>query len=423
MYSRTVLGNGVRILCEEIKSVQSVAIGIWVAAGSRYEEEAEQGISHFLEHMFFKGTQKRSALDIAQSLESVGGQLNAFTTKEYTCYYARVLKEHYPLAVDVLFDMLLNSKFDPEDISKEQKVILEEINMYEDSPDETVHDLFAQAIWDGHSLGRPVLGSKKSVSDITREDLLGYIERRYQPSRLIISVAGHTTPEETLSLLKPRLETLASRPYDSHSGPPQCHSQVKIIEKPTEQVQICLGVPAFSLNDERIYALQILNNVLGGGISSRLFQTIRENRGLAYTVYSYHSGYHDSGLLAIYAGTGPQSTKDVINMALGEVADIKAHGISDSELKRAQDQIRGSLILGQESVTSHMSRLGRTEVTHERVVTVEEVIERISSVRLEDVADVAKEVFAPDRLSLACIGPIKQGEIEQIEALVKGASI
>lgn len=423
MHNRVVLDNGVRILCEEIKSVQSVAIGIWVAAGSRYEKEEEQGISHFLEHMFFKGTHKRSAFDIAQSLESVGGQLNAFTTKEYTCYYARVLKEHYPLAVDVLFDMLLNSKFDPEDISKEQKVILEEINMYEDSPDETVHDLFAQAIWDGHPLGRPVLGSKDSVSHISREDLLAYIERCYQPSRLIISVAGDTTPEETLSLLVPRVEALAPRLHDSHSERPQSQGQVKIVKKPTEQVQICLGVPAFSLNDERIYALQVLNNVLGGGISSRLFQAIRENRGLAYTVYSYHSGYSDSGLLAVYAGTSPQSAVDVITMALDQIKDIKVDSISDSELKRAKDQIRGSLILGQESVTNHMSRLGRTELTHGRVITVEEVIDRIHSVSLEDVAQVAQEVFVPDLLSLACIGPIKDEDAGQMQALVKDAPI
>lgn len=409
MYRREVLPNGVRVVTEEIPYVHSAAIGIWVRAGSRYEEAIKSGISHFIEHLLFKGTPKRTARDIAEQLESVGGVLNAFTTKEYTCFYAKVLSEHLELAIDVLGDMYFNSLFDPEEIEKEKNVITEEIRLYEDSPDELVHDLLARTIWNGHPLGRAILGTAESVAGLSRADLLDYRRRYYQGENVVIAAAGNIRHAEVLD----KLQVFASdelRPGPAETlAPPNPHADVMITTKDTEQVQLCLGMPGLAQEDERIYALQALNNVLGGGLSSRLFQEVRENRGLAYSVYSYHSAYLDSGLFTVYAGTKPANFRVVLQVLLDELEKIKVAGITEEELQRSKEQTRGNLLLGLENVSNRMSRLGKTELAFDRVVTVDEVLEKVAKVTVSEVRDVATRMFDREKLALTAIGPLDQG--------------
>ncbi|HBT47807.1 MAG TPA: peptidase M16 [Peptococcaceae bacterium] len=412
MYSKTILPNGIRIVTEEIPYVHSVALGIWVGAGSRHESDDNHGVSHFLEHLLFKGTYRRNAREIAEALESVGGVLNAFTTKEYTCFYTRVLAEHLDLAIDVLSDMFFNSRFDPEDIVKEKKVILEEIKMYEDSPDEIVHDLFAQTVWPGHPLGRAILGTYSSIQDLQRGGIYKYYQDHYRGGRIVLAAAGNFRTRELEDKLA---EAFGGRPLaggEVSCCPPEERAAVSVNVKETEQVQICIGVPGLAQDHPDIYVLQALNNILGGGVSSRLFQLVREDRALAYSVYSYHAGYSDSGLFTVYAGTSPAGAPEVIRLILEQMAFIKQKGVTEAELKRTKDQIRGNLLLGQENVSQRMSRLGRTELCLGRVVTVEETIERLNEVTVEDVQRVARQLFAPRRLSLTTLGPAPDVELD-----------
>ncbi|MBC7325361.1 MAG: insulinase family protein, partial [Moorella sp. (in: Bacteria)] len=319
--------------------------------------------SHFLEHLLFKGTTRRTARQIAEELEAVGGVINAFTTKEYTCYYSRVLAEHMDLAIDVLSDMFFNSLLDDQDIEKEKKVILEEIKMYEDSPDELVHDLFARTIWPGHPLGRAILGTSESVAGLNRDLIYRYYQEQYNSANIVLAAAGKFHTAELLAKLQAAFGLKTCPGKGKEYSPPQVRAGVSINVKDTEQVQICLGVPGLPQDDAGIYALQALNNILGGGLSSRLFQLIREEQALAYSVYSYHAGFVDSGLFTIYAGTSPDNYRQVVELMLEELAAVKNRGITSQELKRTKDQIRGNLLLGQENVNHRMSRLGKTELT------------------------------------------------------------
>ncbi|MBE3581601.1 MAG: insulinase family protein [Thermoanaerobacteraceae bacterium] len=412
MYCKTILPNGIRVVTEEMPYVHSVALGIWVGAGSRHETDENHGVSHFLEHLLFKGTHRRNAREIAEALESVGGVLNAFTTKEYTCFYTRVLAEYLDLAIDVLSDMFFNSRFDPEDIAKEKKVILEEIKMYEDSPDEIVHDLFAQTVWPGHPLGRAILGTYSSIQELQREGICGYYREHYQGGRIVLAAAGNFKTRD----LEDRLaEAFGRRPLGEGGVPcraPEERAAVSVNVKETGQIQICLGVPGLAQDHPDIYVLQALNNILGGGVSSRLFQLVREDRALAYSVYSYHAGYSDSGLFTVYAGTSPEGALEVIRLILEQMALIKQKGVTEAELKRTKDQIRGNLLLGQENVSQCMSRLGRTELCLGRVITVEETIERLSEVTVDDVQRVARQLFSPQRLSLTTLGPALDDDLD-----------
>lgn len=405
MYQKTVLNNGVRILTEEIAHVRSVAIGLWVGAGSRDEQEGYEGISHFIEHMSFKGTQKRTAKDLAESLESVGGQLNAFTTKEYTCYYAKVLDEDMDLAIDVLSDMFFHSLFDEKEIEKEKKVVIEEIKMYEDAPDELIHDLFSEYVWNDHPLGKPILGTEESIVNLTREKIITYISRHYSPDNLVIAVAGKIRHEDVVQKLQPLFQEFRRGGRRVLEGTPTALAQTKALNKDTEQMHLILGVPGLSQDDPDIYALNVVNNILGGGLSSRLFQEIREQRGLAYSVYSYHSTYVDTGLLAIYAGTSPANTEEVVECTLRQVLLLMENGITQQELDRMKAQIKGGLYLGLESVSSRMSRLGKTELTYNRVITPEEMVEKIQKVTLEDTSKVMKRLWQRDKISLVMLGP------------------
>lgn len=421
MYQKTVLPNGVRVITEQIEHVRSVAIGLWVGAGSRDERSGYEGISHFIEHMFFKGTKKRTARQLAESLEAVGGQLNAFTTKEYTCFYAKVLDEDLELAIDVLSDMFFSSLFDVKEIDKEKKVVIEEIKMYEDSPDELIHDLFSEYVWNDHPLGKPILGTVASINALTREKILDYLGHHYAPENLVVAVAGKIDDEN--ALLRRLSDLFGSFKRGGPrllEGTPQGMAVQRFVGKDTEQMHLIIGVPGLGQDDEDIYPMHVINNVLGGGLSSRLFQEIREQRGLAYSVYSYHSTYVDTGLFAIYAGTSPSNTREVVECILEEVQAMKKTGITAEELNRTKAQIKGSLYLGLESVNSRMSRLGKTELTYNRVLAPEEVVEKLERVTLEDVFRVMNRLWERGKISLAAIGP-EGHEVDLAEILDKQA--
>ncbi|SDG71533.1 Predicted Zn-dependent peptidase [Desulfosporosinus hippei DSM 8344] len=405
LYKKTLLPNGVRIITEEIDHVRSAAIGMWVGAGSRDEREGFEGISHFIEHMFFKGTEHRTARALAESLEAVGGQLNAFTTKEYTCYYAKILDEDLDLAIDVLSDMFFSSLFDEKEIEKEKNVVIEEIKMYEDSPDELIHDVFSEQVWNDHPLGKPILGTEESIRALSREKIMQFLTEHYAPDNLVISVAGKIKHEDVVGKLSPQFgnfnrggrRVLEETPIGRTIGFYQ--------KKETEQMHIIMGVPGLGQDDEDIYAMHIFNNILGGGLSSRLFQEIREQRGLAYSVYSYHSTYVDTGLFAVYAGTSPKNTQEVIACILEELMEMKEKGISAEELARTKAQIKGGLYLGLEAVSSRMSRLGKTELTYNRVLSPEEVVEKLEKVTLEDVLRVIGRLWKKENISIMTMGP------------------
>ena len=405
MSRKYILENHIRVVTEEVPWAHSAALGVWVGAGSRYEEEVNQGVSHFLEHLLFKGTKRRTARQIAEEIEAVGGVLNAYTTKEYTCFHCRVLAEYLDLAVDVLADMLFNSLLLPEEVEKEKNVVLEEIKMYEDTPDELVHDLFAGTVWEDHPLGWAILGTCETVRALNREEIYRYYQEQYHCQNIVIAVTGRFQEEK----LKDKLE----KTFGQKKGwgqprkvlPPQSQAKVNVHLKETEQVQICLGVPGLAQGDEKIYALQVLNNVLGGGISSRLFQLIREEKGLVYSVYSYHTSYSDSGLFTIYAGTSPQHCQEVVELILEEIASLKEKDITPEELKRTKDQIRGQLLMSQENLNSRLGRMGRQELTLGRVISTEEMIQKLEEVDQDKVGELARELFQPERFSLTTLGP------------------
>jgi len=405
LYKKTLLPNGVRIITEEIDHVRSAALGIWVGAGSRDEREGFEGISHFIEHMFFKGTEHRSARALAESLEAVGGQLNAFTTKEYTCYYAKVLDEDLDLAIDVLSDMFFSSLFDEKEIEKEKNVVIEEIKMYEDSPDELIHDVFSECVWNDHPLGKPILGTEESIRSLSRERIMQFLTEHYAPDNVVISVAGKIKHEDVVAKLSPHFGTFNRGGRRVLEETPKGLTIEHYQKKDTEQMHILLGVPGLGQDDEDIYAMHIFNNILGGGLSSRLFQEIREQRGLAYSVYSYHSTYVDTGLFAVYAGTSPKNTQEVIACILEELMEMKTKGISVEELVRTKAQIKGGLYLGLEAVSSRMSRLGKTELTYNRVLSPEEVVEKLEKVTQEDVLRVIGRLWQKDNISIMTLGP------------------
>ncbi len=405
MIRKTIFKNGVSLLTEDVPHVRSVAVGIWVNVGSRYEDTSVSGISHFIEHLMFKGTENRTAKQIAEALDAVGGQLNAFTTKEYTCYYAKVLDEHFDLALDVLTDMLFHSRFAAQDIDREKNVIIEEIKMYEDAPDELVHDIFASTLWQGHALGRPIIGKAEVIGKMTRDEIMSYYAKHYIPSNMVVSVAGnvdHQAVEDKIKLVFDNVRgTANSRPLLA----PAPKREVTCKSKDTEQVHICAGAPGLPLDHEKIYVFQLVNTILGGGLSSRLFQEIREQRGLVYSVYSYHSSYHDAGLFCIYAGLSKQNVEPAMELIFKEVRDIQKNGVTGQELRRAKDQLKGNLLLSLESVNTRMSRLGKSQLYLGKVIPPEEIVARVERVTDEDIILLANEMLRPELFSLASVGP------------------
>lgn len=408
---KTTLDNGVRVVTERIDYVQSVSLGIWVATGARYEEANRRGISHFLEHMLFKGTERRpTAKHIADEMDAVGGYLNAFTDKEYTCYYARTLSEHLPLALDILADMYRHSRFDGEETEREKKVVLEEIKRRDDDPDDLVHDLFAQTLWQNHPLGLPVIGTAEVVAALTPDDLRDYMQLRYGPDAVIVAAAGNLEHERVVELAQQSLGEMrgVSRPPE-HTFP-QMTRDTYVHPKPTEQVNFCIGTQGYSQFDEDKYTLAIIDTVLGGSMGSRLFQEIREKRGLAYAVGSYAATYREGGMFVAYGGTSPDTYDLCVDLVRQEFAGIREKGISDAELSRAKNQFRGSLVMAQESMSSRMNRLGKSEVYFNRVIPMEEILAAIDAVSHDDILRVAAKVFPEDDsgLTIAAVGPFKK---------------
>ncbi|HEY8416693.1 MAG TPA: pitrilysin family protein [Limnochordales bacterium] len=406
MPKKAVLPSGLRVITERVPGVRSVAVGIWVPAGSRDEAPEQSGIAHFVEHMLFKGTRRRSARDIAEAIDATGGQLNAFTTKETTCYYARVLDEHLPLALDILADMLLESTFRPEDLVRERDVIVEEIRLVEDTPEDLVHDLFEKALFGAHPLARPVLGSEETVSGCTRQDLLQFVETHYTPGDLVIAAAGSVDHDALVAMVG----KLFDGPARSNGAPgpvPFSYQPAYVMaERDSEQVHLCVGVPALPRNHPQRFALHLLDTLLGGGMSSRLFQELRENRGLVYSTYSYHSGYRDTGVLGVYAGTSPDKAAEVLDLIRCELAAVHRGGISAEELDRAKQQTKGALVLSLENTTARMNRLGRSELDGQPYLSPRQLMRRIDAVSLEDVRRLAEELLAPERLTIVGLGAI-----------------
>lgn len=399
---RYTLSNGIRVVIEPIPTVRSISFGIWVKAGSRTEQQELNGISHFVEHMMFKGTDKYSAKDIAELFDGIGGNVNAFTAKEYTCYYFKVLDTHLPLAVDVLSEMILHARLDEEDLEKEKKVIFEEIAMYEDTPDDLVHDLIAQAAYGDHSLAYPILGTEEKLERMTREHLQEYIEQHYHVDNIVISAAGHVD-HTIVELLEAHFGKFTRQGSQKESPQPVFRGDTIFHPKQTEQHHICLALPGCSLHDERQMPMLILNNVIGGSMSSRLFQEIRENRGLAYSVYSYHTAHADSGMFTIYAGTAPEQTQQVLELTINIMQDIKQNGITDSELHKSKEQIKGNLIIGLESTSSRMNRQGKNELMMRRHETIDEMIAKIDRVTHEMIEETIAMMFAHP-FALAMVG-------------------
>jgi len=402
---REVLPNGLIVLTEEMAHIRSISIGIWMKTGSRDEAPEINGISHFTEHMVFKGTKNRTARDIARQVDSIGGNMDAFTGKETICFNIKVLDEHVPVAIDILSDLVLNPTFDPKDITREKGVILEEIKMDEDNPDYLVHEIFTQNFWKDHPLGKPILGTKDTVRSFEQQKLFDFYHQRFAPNNMIISAAGNLNHQRFVGLIKDRFAGLSRVPNGFHLPAPTITSRVITRNKKSlEQVQLCLGVPSHPISDEKRYVSYVLNTVLGGGMSSRLFQKIREEQGLVYSIYSDLNPYRDTGCMAIYAGTSLESTPKVVDSVLAEFRELKAGPIPEDELRRAKDQLKGGLMLGLESSTSRMSNLARQEMYFQRFYSLDETINQIESVTAEEVCQMANSLFQSDKVAVTVLG-------------------
>jgi len=408
---KTVLESGVQVITEEIPHVHSVSVGIWVNSGSRDERGGENGISHFIEHMLFKGTRRRSAGQIAKEIDAVGGVLNAFTSKEFSSFYAKVLANHLPVALDLLFDLFLNSLFSPEEMDKERQVIVQEINMVEDTPDEYIHDLFSQSFWPGHPLGFPILGRAETISRMRQKELMKFFRQHYLGVRPVIVGAGNLKHEDLLQPVRAALGKIRPLAKKRQDGPPRPHPRLLVKHKKLEQVHLLLGSPGLSIAHPRRYAFYLLNTLLGGGMSSRLFQEIREKRGLAYSVYSFLSSFVDNGMLGVYAGIGENSLARVVQLILREMKKLAGDSLRPKELRSAKEQLKGNLLLSMESTDSRMTRLAKNEIYFNRFVGMEEVIEGIEKVSVEEVSTLAREIFRPDALSLTVLGPVTEKAI------------
>ncbi len=407
MLQREVLPNGVRIVTENITYVQSVALGLWVGVGARDESDKLRGISHVIEHMLFKGTPTRTAQQIADQIDWVGGDINAFTSKENTCYYVRILSEHVPLAIDVLADMFLNSNIDAEELAREQNVILEEIKRRDDEPDDLVHDVFAQTLWPGHVLGKSIIGTPETVSSLQSGDLKGYMAGHYTPDTIVVAAAGNLNHEEIVAMVRERLGHLSGSKaaWREPDTRPQFTPETIYVEKPIEQVNLVIGAPGYSQLSDDKYKLSILDNVLGGSMSSRLFQEIREKRGLAYSVGSYSQSYREGGYFGVYSGTSPKTAEQVIELVRAEFKNVRQNNITEKELERAKNQFRGSIVMSQEGMNSRMMRIGRNELTYDRVIPIDEIMGKIIAVTLDDIAEVTEYVFGADAYAMATVGP------------------
>lgn len=406
MYERTVLDNGIRVVTERIPHLHSVSVGIWVNAGSRDEQKSQRGLTHFIEHMLFKGTRRRSSLDIAKELDAVGGMSNAFTSKENTCFHAKVLDSHLALVVDILSDIFLYSVFDVRDVERERQVILQEITMVEDTPDEYVHVLLNKVFWDGNSLGWSILGDAETVTTFTRELALEYMHSVYHPERIVLAAAGSVDHERFLELVQPAFGNLNRQPDALKRIPPQTNSRLALYPRDLEQVHFCLGTLGTSMVDEERYCCSILNVILGGNMSSRLFQEVRERRGLAYAIYSFLNPHGDAGMLGIYGAILPQTTMETLELVRKELVRLKREPISEVELREAKEHIKGGIYLSAEISDNRMSRLAKNEINFGRFVPYEEIEAGLERVTVDHVQKLAQRIFRPEYMSLVLLGSV-----------------
>src|SRR6202161_4173906 len=405
---KEVLPNGLVVITESMEHVHSVSVGIWLRSGSRREPPELNGISHFIEHMVFKGTQRRTAEDIAREIDRLGGMLDAFTSKEMVCFNTRVLDEHLAKAFDILAGLVLEPKFAVDDIVREQSVVLEEIRMTQDNPEDLVHELFTQNFWHPHALGRPILGTPETVSAFTRDTLQTWFQQSYAPNRLVITAAGHLAHAELVDLVSSRFSKLP-RIEDGFTDPtpvPSPHITLRS-KSELEQVHVCLGVPALPLTDRRRFIVSVMNNLFGGGMSSRLFQNIRERQGLAYSIFREMNSYRDAGMLSVYSATTLKNSAQLVRSVMSEIRSMKDALVTDEELRRAKDHLKGAMLLSLESTGARMSHLARQHLYFDRFFTPDEMIANLEAVTREEVREVANEFFQPGQIAAAVLGPVK----------------
>ena len=415
MVKKTVIENGIRVISEHIPHAHSVTIGIWVASGSRDERAEFNGVAHFIEHLLFKGTERRSAFQIAQEIDALGGILNAFTGREYVCYYAKVLHRFLPKVVDLLADIFLNSLFEPEEIEKERKVILQEIGLLEDSPDDFIHDLFARKFWQGHPLGRPIIGTEQSVGVLTRDIVVDYRDNVYRAENIIIAAAGKVDHDELLSLLNGLFERVPAGRRTNPVCPPPPTKKVEVVAKDLEQVHLCLGTLSIPQDHQRRYEAFLLNTVLGGSMSSRLFQEVREKLGLAYSIYSYMTSHSDAGSIAVYAGTSRERFNEVIEIILREFRRLKTDLFSREELENAKEQLKGNILLSLESSDNRMTKLAKNEIYFGRYQPLMEIVKGIDQVTPGSILELSAELIDDNYLTLVLMGEMAGAGITPAE--------
>ena len=413
MYNKTVLDNGVRLITERLEHLRSISLGIWVDVGSRDETVLQNGITHFVEHMLFKGTKERSSFQIAKELDAIGGMSNAFTGKEQTCFHARVLGRHFKPLARIFADIFLNSTFNPGDMDRERQVILQEISMVEDTPDDNIHVLFGESFWRDQPIGMSILGTHKTVGSMTRQTVLDYIQHYYVPEKIIVAVAGDVDHEDMVSFFH---SVFANQKRGNHSPGrvlPESHGGVAVYHKSLEQVHICLGGEAPSLTSEHRFSCAILNTILGGNMSSRLFQEIRENLGLAYVVYSFLSTYMDTGLLGVYLATDTNNVNAALQTIQKEISKISQGELSEDDLAAAKEYLIGNIYLSSESADSRMMRIAKNEFIFGRYVPYEELISCVESVSKDDVVQMSNGIFKDDKVSLTTLGPFQEGDLDR----------
>lgn len=412
--------NGVKLVYENIPYLRSISFGIWVKNGSRNEEIENSGISHFIEHMLFKGTEKRTAKNIADELDVIGGQMNAFTTKEYTCYYTRTLDTHFNIVIDVLSDMFFNSKFSEVEIQKERGVILEEIDMYEDSPEELVHDLLQNKIWGSNQLGSPIIGFKDTISTFNQNRLKSYFDKNYTSDNIVISVAGNFQEEQLIERVTHYFGGMKNINNNNKIEKANYTPSFVSKEKDVEQVHLLMGFKGLDIHSKDFYTLTLINTLFGGGLSSKLFQKIREENGLAYSVYSYNSSYTKEGIYGIYAGLSPDNIEKTADLVLQEVKKLCLEGITKDELKNTKEQIKSNYLLSLESTSNRMSNIGRNMLLGIKILTQDEVVAKVDKITLEDIERVSNSVLNIDKLSISIVGNIKKVNLKYLSDLVRG---
>jgi predicted Zn-dependent peptidase len=420
-FKLTTLDSGMIVISESIPHVRSISLGIWVNVGSRDENPRINGITHFIEHMLFKGTKTRTARDLAFEFDSFGADVNAFTSKENSCFYAAFIDENCPKALSLFSDMLINSIFSEKDLSFEKNVIFEEILMHEDNPSEKVHDLFIEALFDGHPLGGPIMGSFNTVREISKADIGDYFDQYYCSTNILIAAAGNLAHEELVEQVSKAFKNIAvGKPIDRQIYRPSVKSQLKIMNKKTEQSHICLGYEGIPIKSDERYALSVLSNIIGGGMSSRLFQEIRENKGLVYSIYSFSASFIETGAVYIYAGAKRENIREVVKIINFEIEKIRNKGFDEQEIARSKEQIKSNIVLGLEDTDSRMFRLGKSLLARDKILDLNEIIKRIDMVRSDDIMQLFNSIFVDERLMIAIIGNLTKRDEKYFEELMKG---